>query len=110
MDENTKELINEIDTSVDSDTKDEAFVDPLKEAIEAEMKKIQSKSMLIGTQTFCHVVLEKIALAMNRPGKRTMNDYKRLIKDIQTFCEIGISRNIDEDSTDKESAAETVQN
>ena len=71
--------------------------DMLKEAIESQMKKIARQNMLIGAQTMCSVVLEKIVTAMNKPGKRTMNDYKRIIKDIQKFCETGLSRKVNAD-------------
>lgn len=89
--------------------------DPLKDAIEAQLRKIQRQNMLIGAQTMCTVILEKITAAMSKPGKRTLNDYKRLVKDIETFCRTGLSRKINADGeaelVEKESAAnETVQN
>ena len=103
MEENTNNL-----------TPEESTQDPLKEAIESQMKKIQRQSMLIGAQTSCSVILNKIAVAMNKPGKRTMNDYKRIIKDIQQFCETGVSRKVNADGeieTESESSTvETVQN
>ena len=70
--------------------------DPLKEAIEVQLRKIQRQNMLIGAQTMCTVILEKIVAATNKPGKRTMNDYKRLVKDIENFCQVGISRKVNQ--------------
>lgn len=89
--------------------------DPLKEAIEEQLKKIRRQNILIGAQTACHVVLQKIVTTKNKPGKRTMADYKRLIKDIEQFCLTGISRKVNADGEtepiEKESTAEeTVQN
>lgn len=103
--ENT-EPIEEENTSTD---------DMLKEAIESQMKKIARQNMLIGAQTMCSVVLEKIIVAMNKPGKHTMNDYKRLIKDIQKFCETGLSRKINENGEaepieEESTTVETAQN
>lgn len=69
----------------------------LKEAIEAQLSKIRRQSMLLGAQVVCHTVLDKIVAAMEKPGKRTMNDYKRLLKDIEQFCQIGISRKVNAD-------------
>ena len=83
--------------------------DPLKEAIEAQMKKIQRQSMLIGAQTICRVMLEKILVAEAKPGKRTMNDYKRIIKDLKQFCETGISRKVNADG-ETEPIEETTNN
>lgn len=71
--------------------------DQLKEAIETQMQKIARQNMLIGAQTICSVILQKIISAMNKPGKRTMNDYKRIIKDVQKFCEVGLSRKVNAD-------------
>lgn len=88
--------------------------DPLKAAIESQMKKIQRQSMLIGAQTSCTVILNKITVAMNKPGKRTMNDYKRIIKDIESFCRTGLSRKVNADGEtepiEESTTAETVQN
>lgn len=95
-------------------TDETAEKDPLKEAIEKQMRNIQRQSMLIGAQTMCRVVLEKILVFKSKQGKPTMNDYKRLVKDVQNFCEVGISRKIDangEPVMEEEPAAEeTVQN
>ena len=79
--------------------------DALKDAIDAQLKKIQRQNLLIGAQTVCTVILEKITTATNKPGKRTMNDYKRIIKEIERFCRTGISRKINEDG-ETEIAAE----
>lgn len=89
--------------------------DPLKDAINAQLRKIQRQSILIGSQTVCTVILEKIMRVMNQPGKRTMNDYKRVIKDIENFCRTGISRKINADGeievvTKDDTSEETVQN
>lgn len=89
--------------------------DPLKEAINEQLKKIQRQNLLLGAQTICHTVLEKILKVEMRPGKRTMNDYRRLIKDLKKFCETGLSRKVNTDgeteSIEDESITEkTVQN
>jgi hypothetical protein len=89
--------------------------DPFKAAVEEQLKKIQRQNLLIGAQTMCRVILEKIVVAEAKPGKRTMNDYKRLIKDIKQFCTTGISRKVNADGEtepiEEETAVEkTVQN
>lgn len=93
----------------------ESSDDPLKEAIEDQLKKIRRQNMLIGFQTACRVALEKIIVAERKPGKRTMNDYKRLIKDLKQFCETGLSRTVNTDGEtepvkEESSTEETVQN
>ena len=89
--------------------------DELKEAIEAQMRKLQRQNMLIGAQTACHVILEKILVFKSKQGKPTMNDYKRLVKDIEGFCKTGVSRKINADGeaevvNEESSVEETVQN
>jgi hypothetical protein len=93
----------------------EASEDTFKEVVEEELKKIQRQNLLLGAQTMCRVVLDKIITFKTKPGKPTMNDYKRLVKEIQKFCETGLSRKVTADGEtvphDEEPAAEeTVQN
>lgn len=114
MDETMKNATTEEIEEQEIVTDETAEKDPLKEAIEKQMRNLQRQSMLIGAQTMCRVVLEKILVFKSKQGKPTMNDYKRLVKDLQNFCETGISRKIDangEPIMEEEPAAEeTVQN
>jgi hypothetical protein len=112
-----KEVITMDETIKNESVVNETTVeeDPLKEAINEQLKKIQRQNLLLGAQTICHTVLEKILKAENQPGKRTMNDYRRLIKDLKKFCETGLSRKVNTDGEtepiEKESTTEkTVQN
>ena len=43
----------------------------------------------------------KITKAKQQPGKRSMNDYKRLIKELEQFCATGLSRKIDDGNDTK---------
>lgn len=81
--------------------------DTFKEVVEAQFKKIQRQSMLIGAQAACNVIIDKIVKAEAQPGKRTMNDYRRLIKDIRHFCEIGVSRKVNADGETESSENNT---
>lgn len=73
--------------------------DELTKAVEAQMSKIRTQSMLLGAQTFCRLTLQKIYAVQAKPGKKSYRDYERLIADIQKFCETGISRKVNEDGT-----------
>ena len=89
--------------------------DPLKEAINEQLKKIQRQNLLLGAQTILHTVLEKILKAEMQPGKRTMNDYRRLVKDLKKFCETGLSRKVNTDGEtepieEESTTEETTQN
>ena len=92
------EKINE--TTTEEVTTPEAPImenDELKEAIEAQLSKIRRQSMLLGSQVILKTVLDKIVMAMNKPGKRSLNDYKRLVKDLENFCKTGLSRKVTAD-------------
>ena len=84
--------------------------DTFREEVESQFRKIQRQSMLIGAQTICRVILDKIAEVEAKVGKRTMNDYRRLIKDIRNFCEIGVSRKVNADGETEFVKEETTQN
>lgn len=114
VEEELDEQVNSVDEEINVE-KQESTDDPLKDAINEQLKKIQRQNLLIGAQTVCTVILNKITTAMNQPGKRTMNDYKRVIKDIESFCRTGLSRKVNADGetepVEEESTAEvTVQN
>lgn len=86
--------------------------DELKQAIEVQMRKIQSQSMAVGAQAICSVILQKIVTAYEK-GKLSYRDYERLVKDIQTFCMTGLKRNVTEqneiieENTDESRDSET---
>ena len=73
--------------------------DILKDALEEQFKKIQTQSMLIGAQTMAQVILEKMLVWEKQPGKRSLNDHRRLLKDIKQFCETGVSKKMNPDGT-----------
>ena len=82
---------------------DEAAVpmekDELTKAIEEQMNKLRTQSMLLGAQSMCKVILDKIYAAKAKQGKTSYRDLERLIADIQKFCETGISRKVNTDGT-----------
>ena len=87
--------------------------DELKEAIEQTMDKIRTQSMLLGAQAMCQTILNKVYAFESSYGKKSANDYKRCIKDIKKFCEVGLSRKVNEDGTTElieQEESETVQN
>jgi hypothetical protein len=88
--------------------------DEFKDAVYAQMRKIHSEGMIVGFQTACHVALDKIYAFDRSAGKKSNNDYKRLIKDLKKFFETSISRksNAQENEVgeDENVTAETAQN
>lgn len=92
------ELENESLEMVDESTENMSN-DELKKAIEEQMSNLRRQSILIGAQTACNVILQKIYAHKKKPGKKTYRDFERLIVDIQNFCETGVSRKVNADGT-----------
>jgi hypothetical protein len=95
MDETIMNATNENEQSAP------ATNDQLKATIEAQLSKVRNQAMLVGFQVALHSVVDKITKAKQQPGKRSMNDYKRLIKELEQFCVTGLSRKIDDDNDTK---------
>lgn len=68
----------------------------LKEAIDAQIKKVQMAALLSGSKAICGVVLQYITEFQKQSGKKSANDYKRLIKKISNFCSISLNKTINE--------------
>ena len=97
------ELERDENVQIDSEANDE-----LKNAIEETLSKIRRQSMLLGAQAMCQTILDKITIFERKPGSKSNNDHKRLIKDIKNFCEVGLSRKVNADGETE--PVETAQN
>ena len=110
MEETMKNATTEEINEKDAESADAAFEKVARE----QFAKVKRQGMLIGAQTMCKAILDKIFSFKTKQGKPTMNDYKRLTKDIQTFCETGLSRKVNADGetepVEEVSEVETVQN
>ena len=97
----------EDEPNVDLEAKDE-----LKDAIEEQLSKIRTQSMILGFRVACQTILDKISMFERNPGSKSNNDHKRLIKDIKKFVEQGLTRKMNENGEieSEETVSETVQN
>jgi hypothetical protein len=87
--------------------------DELKDAIETTLSKIRRQSMLLGAQVMLQAVLDKITAFERKPGSKSNNDHKRLIKEIKQFVETGLSRKVNTDGETEpieKTETETAQN
>ena len=75
---------------------DEMSNDDLKKVVEEQLNRVRKQNLLVGAQSICRAILEKIYSCQAKPGKTTYRDYERLVKDIREFCETGISRKIND--------------
>ena len=70
--------------------------DALKEVIKTQLEKVRMAALLNGSKAICGVVLQYITEFQKQPGKKSANDYKRLIKKIEHFCSISLSKTVNE--------------
>ena len=89
-------ITDETEQSDESRVSSEAK-DDLKDAIDEAMSKLRMQSMLLGAQAICQTILDKITTFERKPGSKSNNDHKRLIKEIKQFCEVGLSRKVNAD-------------
>lgn len=81
----------------------------IREELEKAMDKVSANSKMVGARTVCKVILDKIIAFERTPGNKSNNDHKRLIKDIKSFCEIGLYSKAKNNNIEDEES-ETVQN
>lgn len=99
MDENKTNMELEQESLAMVDETATSDKDELTKAVEEQMSKLRTQSMLIGAQTMCRMVLQKIYTVQTKPGKKSYRDLERLVADIRSFCETGISRQVNADGT-----------
>ena len=81
MDEN----INVVNENED-DTQDNELKEKLSDAVE----KLRTQAMLLGARAMTVTIANMIDGDMNKPGKRTMADMRRLVKKVRDFCQKAI--------------------
>lgn len=79
--------------------------------IEAKVKdvveKLRTQNMLLGARAMTLTIANMIDAEMNKPGKRTMADMKRIVKKVREFCQKAIDHPVEEPKFGEE---ETAQN
>ena len=103
MDEEKTNEVNEVEDPKDTS---EMSNDELKDAVSKTLERIRTQALLLGAQSMCSVILQKIVEFDAKPGKRTLNDHRRLVADIRKFCQTGLSRKVNSDGTTSEKAEE----
>lgn len=90
-------------TSQDEDSK----FNEVKARAEERFSKFQSETMILGVRIASHSINKMIVEFKQSPGKKTANDYKRLVKKIEEFC----VRSLKKDETENDNSNdETAQN
>lgn len=87
MDEN----INVVNENED-DTQDNELKEKLSDAVE----KLRTQAMLLGARAITVTIANMIDGDMNKPGKRTMADMRRLVKKVRDFCQKAIDHPVEQ--------------
>lgn len=85
----------------------------LKSAMEEKFAKFQSENMILGFRVAARYILGVIVEFENSSGKKSNNDYKRLVKKIKDFCNRGLitdDKSEENDESTENSESETIQN
>ena len=81
--------------------------DEVKAKAEEKFSKFQSDMMILGVRIASKSINNMIAEFKQTLGKKSANDYKRLIKKIEDFCNRSLSK---DEPNDEASTEETAQN
>lgn len=79
----------------------------LKDKLTKEVEKLRNQAIVLGGKTMATVIYNMIQKFHLMPGKRTLNDYRRLIKEIEKFCKTAVDHEVeapkfgDEDETNE---------
>ena len=87
---NNSEQLNQEEMSNDE------FQTALEEAMKKQFEKVRMAGMLAGAKGICGVITQYIYQFNSSPGKKTLNDHRRLLKKINEFCYVSLSKKIDE--------------
>jgi hypothetical protein len=78
------------------DVSSDEFQAALEEAMKEQFEKVRMAGLLAGSKGICGVIVQYIHQFSSSPGKRTLNDYRRLVKKINDFCSVALNKTIDE--------------
>lgn len=79
----------------------------LKDKVEDILEKLRVQNMLIGARTMAATISNMIDIEINKPGKRTMADMKRIVKKVRDFCQKAIDHPVEEPKFDTNNEEET---
>ena len=95
MDENINVVNENEDVVVDNDITDEQK-DEFKDKVADVVEKIRTQALLLGARTMAVTIANMIDGDINKPGKRSMADIRRIVKKVRDFCQKAIDHPVDE--------------
>lgn len=82
---------------MDENIKNESTIneEELKESVNEVLEKVRTQAMLLGARAMCVNIARMIDEDLTKPGKRTMNDMRRIIKRVRDFCQVAIDHPVE---------------
>lgn len=99
--------INTEDPIVTDEDVSKEVGDKIEAKVKDVVEKLRTQSMLLGARAMTVTIANMIDAEMNKPGKRTMADMKRIVKKVREFCQKAIDHPVEEPKFGEE---ETAQN
>lgn len=94
MDENINVVNENEDVIVDNDITDEQK-DEFKDKVADVVEKIRTQALLLGARTMAVTIANMIDGDINKPGKRSMADMRRIVKKVRDFCQTAINHTVE---------------
>ena len=99
--------INPEDPIVTDENVSKEVGDKIEAKVKDVVEKLRTQSMLLGARAMTLTIANMIDAEINKPGKRTMADMKRIVNKVREFCQKAIDHPVE---TPKFGDEETVQN
>lgn len=98
MDEN----INVVEDITNEETATNDVENEFKTKVENVVEKIRTQALLLGARSMCVTIANMIDGDINKPGKRSMADMRRIVKKVRDFCQTAINHTVETPSFDDE--------
>lgn len=79
----------------DNKNVEQVDIDEIKQLANDVIEKTRTQAMLLGGRSMAVVIANMIDEAMYQPGKRTMNDMRRIVKKVRDFCQVAIDHEVE---------------
>lgn len=98
MDEN----INVVEDTTNEETAINNVENEFKTKVENVVEQIRTQALLLGARSMCMTIANMIDGDINKPGKRSMADMRRIVKKVRDFCQTAINHTVETPSFDDE--------
>mgnify|MGYP000560975220 CR=1 FL=1 len=91
MDEN----INVVEDTTNEEAATNDVENEFKSKVENVVEQIRTQALLLGARSMCVTIANMIDGDINKPGKRSMADMRRIVKKVRDFCQTAINHTVE---------------